>query len=88
MRSAEDALCVQLAGAGPGAVGGGLLANKQGAGGQGLGSQGAAGQVCGRNQTVPLVYMLPPSGHSIYDLRSKAPKYAAINPLNVAEGVF
>ena len=82
---------MQLAGAGAGAVGGALLANKQGAqgaGGQDLGSQGAAGQVCGSNQTVPLVYMLPPSGHSIYDLGSKAPKYAAIDPLNVAEGVF
>lgn len=84
---------MQLAGAGAGAVGGGLLANKQGAGGQGLGSQGlgsqgAAGQVWGRNQSVPLVYMLPPSGHSIYDLGSKAPKYAAIDLFNVAEGVF
>ena len=67
-RNAEDILCVQLAGAGAGAVGGSLLANKQGAqgaGGQGLGSQGAAGQVCRRNQAVPLFQMLPPSGHSI-----------------------
>ena len=56
---------MQLAGAGAGAVGGSLLANKQGAqgaGGQGLGSQGAAGQVCRRTQTVALSEVFLPSG--------------------------
>ena len=64
---------MQLAGAGAGAVGGAVLANKQGAqgaGGQGLGSQGAAGQVCRRTQTVPLFQVLLPSGqYMIWGLR-------------------